>query len=145
MFASADRGNTLLDDMISAAVPLWILKIESEQWSPDRRVTEAHECADVIVSKGDILQFGGGKRGEVAKAFNALAKGLACLAFAPGGVTFGRNHWAAGPANEAQKRSSSSPPPPPPPPPFRKSPPIPPPPTMRVLPIPPPPPPPRKK
>jgi hypothetical protein len=30
--------------------------------------------------------FRGGKRGETAAAFNSLAKGVALLSFAPGGV-----------------------------------------------------------
>jgi len=33
------------------------------------------------------------KRGESAAAFNALAKGLACAAFQPGGVKFLGDRW----------------------------------------------------
>lgn len=52
----------------------------------------AKVAVDEVASRGDALQFGG-KRGEAAKVFNAMAKGLAALALSPGGVLFDGIHW----------------------------------------------------
>jgi hypothetical protein len=67
----------LMRTSLAAAVPLWIAEVSG--WSTERRLATARECADVVASKGDVLQFGG-KRGEAAAGFNALARGLACCA-----------------------------------------------------------------
>lgn len=46
---------------------------------------KAHELANLIAHKGDVLLFGE-KPGEAAKIFNELAFVVACLSFAPGGI-----------------------------------------------------------
>ena len=84
---------SLLKLTLEAAVPLWILKIQDENWPWDRLQAEAKEAAQIVAEKGDIIQFRSKKKGETAAAFNALAKGLSILAFAPGGVTFLGLHW----------------------------------------------------
>jgi len=45
--------------------------------------------SQVLVEKGDVLQFGGkrSKSGEIAALFNQLADAVAVMAFAPGGVS----------------------------------------------------------
>lgn len=73
---------------LDAAVPLHVLLMRD--WPEHRRINEARWAAQVVAAKGDVLQFGG--RGA-AHAFNALAKGLAVAAYAPGGVTFSGRHW----------------------------------------------------
>lgn len=52
----------------------------------------ASAAASTIGSHGDDLQFGGK---HCAPTFAALARGLAALSFAPGGVTFLGAHWCA--------------------------------------------------
>lgn len=54
----------------------------------------AADAIDPVASRGDALQYGG-KRGEAAKVFNHLARGLAALAYQPGGVTYAGQHWCA--------------------------------------------------
>lgn len=77
-----------LQPALQAAVPLWI-----EQWR-DRpeadRIARAHELAPIIASQGDALLF---KAKNTPKVFNALAEGLAVLAYAPGGVTVFGLKW----------------------------------------------------
>lgn len=74
------------------------LRIHELQEMPER-VRErwlrlwAAEAVDPLASRGDVLQYGGGKRGEAAAVFNHLARGLAALAHCPGGVTFAGRHW----------------------------------------------------
>ena len=70
---------------------MWVMKVRDLPW--EVRQNRAKECAQIIAEKGDVLQFGGGKRGEAGKAFNALAEGLASAAFSPGGVKFGGLHF----------------------------------------------------
>lgn len=82
-----------LKTALLCAVPLWIEELRQRSW--DDLCVIARESAQVIAEKGDIIMFRSPKKGESGKAFNALARGLACLAFAPGGVKFLGLHWEA--------------------------------------------------
>ncbi len=84
---------TLLTCSLECAVPLWILQLQQQPWSYIAQ--RAKECSQIVAEKGDIILFRSGKKGETAKAFNALAEGVACLAFVPGGVTLFGCHWQA--------------------------------------------------
>ena len=86
-------ANSLLAIALDVAVPLWINELRALSF--DHRMERAKICAQVVAEKGDVLQFGGGKRGEAANAFNRLAEGVGCLAFAPGGVKIFGRHWQA--------------------------------------------------
>lgn len=88
---SDDAADWLLTSMVNVAVPLWIDALRSLSW-PQRRVL-AHECAQIVAEKGDIILYKSKKKGETATAFNALAKGIALLAFAPGGVKCFGSHF----------------------------------------------------
>ena len=102
---------------LEAAVPLHIVEIRG--WTPKQRQRFASEAATIVGSQGDILQYGGGKRGEVANVFNHLARGLACAAYQIGGVTFAGYHWCTdhtvcegaedGPAVEVEPKSARVP------------------------------------
>ena len=83
--------NDLLSISLSAAVPLWIEKLKPLE--PEQRIARASGLSDTIAAHGDIILYRGGKKGESAKAFNALAEGLAIGAFQPGGVTAFGQHW----------------------------------------------------
>jgi hypothetical protein len=85
--------NELLAITLEAAVPLRIHEIRG--WSTEERIARARECAPVLASHGDDLQFGGKRTQE---AFAALVTGLACLAYQPGGVRFMGRTWCAAPA-----------------------------------------------
>lgn len=91
---SPDRSapSTVMTIALEAAVPLYIGDLARQPWQEVERI--AHESADVIAAKGDDLQFGG-RKGSAAIAFNALARGLAALAFCQGGVKFAGLHFAA--------------------------------------------------
>jgi hypothetical protein len=83
----------LLVASLQAAVPLWILQMR--HLSFDERKRRAEECSQIVAEKGDIILFRSEKRGETAKAFSALAEGIAVLAFQPGGVKVFGCHWEA--------------------------------------------------
>lgn len=78
---------------LGAAVPLWITQLRERDW--DYVMERARVCGQHIAEKGDVIQFKSKRKGESAEAFNRLAEGIACLAFARGGVTFLGDHWEA--------------------------------------------------
>jgi hypothetical protein len=84
---------------LGLSVPMWIEEMRA--WSPDRREHKAHELSEVIAygagaaALADPDRRGTTKRGALGGAFNAVAQGLACLAFCPGGVVFAGHHWEA--------------------------------------------------
>lgn len=86
-----DSTAELLRIALSAAVPLNAMAMQKRPWSEIQAL--AQEAAQIIAEKGDLIMFKGKKKGESAAAFNALARGLAALSFAPGGVTFLGDHY----------------------------------------------------
>lgn len=69
---------------LSAAVPLWIAQFQDLPWSQLQAI--ATEASQQVAEHGDDILFKSKRKGDTAKAFNHLAKGVAVLAFAPGGV-----------------------------------------------------------
>ena len=100
---------------LQAAVPLWMAELA--RMTPEQRdravANWAADAAEVIASNGDTLMFhtkptkltaaqlgttSRRKPGDevgTASTFNHLARGLAALAYCPGGVQFGGYHWCA--------------------------------------------------
>jgi hypothetical protein len=87
------QAESLLAIALESAVPLWIEELRP--LTAAERQKKARKGVQAICEHGDVLQFGGGKPGQVAEAFNAIARGLAALAYQPGGVTFCGRHWEA--------------------------------------------------
>lgn len=85
----------ILSISLSAAVPLRIIDYKRQGGPTDDDRERARRTGHLIAEKGDVLQFRGKKKGEAAEIFNALADGLAVLAFCPGGVKFLGHHWDA--------------------------------------------------
>jgi hypothetical protein len=81
----------LLSITLSAAVPLWIMKLQERPWEEIQK--RLPQLSQTITEKGDIILFKSKKKGESAAAFNALAEGIAALSFAPGGITIFGQHW----------------------------------------------------
>lgn len=59
-----------------------------------RRRAAAAAASSQVAAHGDDLQYGGR---HCAATFAHLAKGLAALAYQPGGVTFAGAHWCVHP------------------------------------------------
>ena len=91
-----DARGTLLAIALSAAVPLHIMMLQEQGGPLKEQLASCEEIAHHLGEKGDVLLFGGGKIGEAADVFNAVAQGLAMLAFCPGRVTLFGEHWEAG-------------------------------------------------
>ena len=103
---SRGEVDPLLSICLSCAVPLWIEKVRS--LSPGEREAKAHAAGHVIAygNGAAAVATGGKERSKsqakkkrpnqgAAEVFNAIACGLAILAYSPGGVTFAGNHWKA--------------------------------------------------
>ncbi|WP_194821283.1 hypothetical protein [Micromonospora sp. S-DT3-3-22] len=99
---------------LQAAVPLWILELAAlpPAHRDDRIRRWAADSADTVAHKGDILQFRGGKRGETAAVFNALARGIAAAAHLPGGITAFGQHWCVNHSQclDADRQAADRPP-----------------------------------
>lgn len=80
---------------LQAAVPLWIHQLgQYHHDTRDRiRARWAAQAVEDVAYRGDVLQYGSKRRGEAAAAFNSLARGLAAMAYQPGGVTAFGEHW----------------------------------------------------
>lgn len=85
--------NSPMTAALLAAVPLRIIAINGRGGPNDSDLARAKSIGQLIAEKGDILQFGGGKKGEAADLFNELAQGIAILSFSPGGVRCFGQHW----------------------------------------------------
>lgn len=89
------EDNGLLGIALSAAVPLRMLELAKLDPVTRERVIArwAADAVEPVASRGDILMYRSKTRGATAEVFNHLAKGLAALAWSPGGVTFQGQHW----------------------------------------------------
>ncbi|GIW05193.1 MAG: hypothetical protein KatS3mg059_1813 [Thermomicrobiales bacterium] len=85
----------LLVAALEAAVPLHIIDMYNAGGPTDYDLHTAYAAAQELAERGDELLFRSDTRGRAAELFNRLARGIAILAFFPGGVmVFGR-HWEA--------------------------------------------------
>ena len=92
---SAASVHTHLVPALQAAVPLWITELQRLHGGPtalDVRKARAL-VAPLLETQGDALLYQRVARGETAEVFNALAYGLAVLAFQPDGVTVWGLHF----------------------------------------------------
>ena len=77
----------LLAATLTLAVPIEVARQQHLPWAEVEAL--AHEAGDLICGPaGADLLFKSKKPGDTAKAFAALARGLAALSFCPGGVRF---------------------------------------------------------
>jgi hypothetical protein len=88
-------SDTVLVMSLQTAVPLWIMQFQL--YAEEDVLKIAQEAGQFIACHGDNILFRGAKKGDSARAFNELAKGLAAIALlVPGGVDFAGVHWEAG-------------------------------------------------
>jgi hypothetical protein len=82
--------------MVAIAVPLRIAELEAlppDQFWPRRREWLARAEEEGGFSEAVLFRV----KGESARAFNALARLIAAMAFTPGGITIFDQHFAAVP------------------------------------------------
>ena len=88
-------SDSILSIALSTAVPLHILELERNGGPTPEDAAGMPTIAQELAEHGDLLLFKSRKPGETARLFNREARGIALLAFAPGGVTiFGRHYEA---------------------------------------------------
>lgn len=81
--------------MLDCAVPLYIAELEARGGPDDADIEAARAFSSVLAARGDVLLYGG-KPGEAGGLADRAARGVAVLAFCPGGVTLFGRHWEAG-------------------------------------------------
>lgn len=82
--------------ILGGLVPIAIAELS--RMSPYRRAQLAEAAVDVVASTGDALTSGRvdrHSRDGRRRLLPAMARGLAALAYCPGGVTWCGQHWAA--------------------------------------------------
>lgn len=99
-----DSRKDLLVTTLLTAVPLWYVELGLPKTLPEFfKSGELGKIAETVAFKGDLILFSGGKKGETAEAFNALAKGMAILSAVPGGCDSFGYHWENGSATKVEK------------------------------------------
>ena len=91
------NGNPLVP-ALQTAVPLLIAELHALPPTGPRfrRIEEWRQAAiDPIAHQADVLLYGGGRRGDTARVFVHVARGLASLSFSPGGVCVFGLLWCA--------------------------------------------------
>jgi hypothetical protein len=84
---------------LGVAVPMWIDRMR--HWLPREREQRAQALVEIVAHHQAIAALcdaearGTARRGDIGVAFNAVAEGLALLAYCPGGIVFGGHHWEA--------------------------------------------------
>ena len=86
-------NNDHLSIAMSAAIPLHIMQIQERGGPTEEDMKKAQATSDKLGEHGDILLFGGGKKGERADLFNRTAHAIAVLAFVPGGINIFGSHF----------------------------------------------------
>ena len=81
-----NKNQNTLAITLSTAVPVWIMSLQDKGGPTKKDFDELKETSKLLGEKGDILLFGGGKKGECANIFNKTAKAIAVLSFLPGGI-----------------------------------------------------------
>ncbi len=90
----------LLSIAMSAAIPLRIMQLKARGGPSKEDIQKAQKTSEMLGERGDVLIFGGGKKGEAAELFNRTAQAIAVLSFVPGGVTIFGQHFEANPGKE---------------------------------------------
>lgn len=87
----SDGNEALLTGMLELAVMAWTPRLQATPWSVLRE--RMAECGRIIAEKGDNILYKSKKKGESAKAFNAMAEAVTILSFAPGGIKIFGMHF----------------------------------------------------
>ena len=82
--------NNHLPIALSAAVLLYMLELQEGGGPTLKDVESCKDIAQLIAEKGDQLLYRGK---ETSIVFNELARGIAILSYAPGGVTVFGQHY----------------------------------------------------
>ena len=85
------RTYNLLHDTLGVAVTINMMQLMHSTFE-ERQAFIAGDV-DIIASEGDNILYPGPRKGDTARAFNALARALAVLAFQPGGVKAFGHHF----------------------------------------------------
>jgi hypothetical protein len=94
---STEDPSSLMRVTLMMAVPIWVGRLNSmrEDLALDEAIRWARDAADVVASRGAVIQHRDNRPEEVAAMFNVMARGIAALSGAPGGIHFLNTLWCA--------------------------------------------------
>ena len=78
---------------LSVAVPLHIGDLKKKGGPDSADFQKATSFSSTLGERGDVLLFGGKKKGEQAELFNKTAFAIAVMSFVPGGISLFGEHW----------------------------------------------------
>ena len=82
-----------LDIALQPAIMLRIMELKAKGGPSEEDYKSLPAISQLLGEKGDLLMFKGKKAGESAEVFNQVVRGIAILAFAPGGITIFGEHY----------------------------------------------------
>lgn len=82
--AQPDYTLRILKEFLQTAVPLYTIRFKDLPWEDLKQIMR--ESEKVLEELGELAVFTMVKKGETAKAFNAIAKAIAALSFVPQGI-----------------------------------------------------------
>jgi len=85
----AKQPNMILQEVLRAAVPLWIDRYKDKSWYELQNILQ--ECEEILAQNGEAALFY--IKGKTANSFNALAQAIAILSFCPGGIEIFGQRW----------------------------------------------------
>lgn len=91
--ARQENDQHILPDMLQLAVPLYIQQLKDKGGPADEDFNRLCGIGNSLACQGDVLLFGGRKKGETAQLFNDLAFAIAVMSFVPGGVCAFGQRW----------------------------------------------------
>jgi hypothetical protein len=86
-----DSTLKILREFLQTAVPLWVIRFKDLPWEELQQVMK--ESEKILEESGELAVFATVKKGETAKAFNAVARAIAALSFVPGGIDIFNLHF----------------------------------------------------
>ena len=104
----SDPKQHLISTALLAAVPLWFIELRLPE-TFDSLIEESQKFSSELASKGDVLLFGGNKKGETAAMFTKLAKAIVVLSCAPGGITLFGYTWQNGKPTPVKNKKPGTP------------------------------------
>lgn len=90
---SAERMAARFNEMMPSLIEFALIDLDMKGGPTEADFAHAREIGERLAPTGDAFTRGGKSAGGEPPGMGAIAKALACGAWAPGGLDFGGHHW----------------------------------------------------